>query len=109
MKCLILTVVLSVASAYDASGASWHDFDCAGWLGNECACWMRCYNNGKYNQSNIKAGCEAAGLEFDGNKCWAKILRGKLLGGNQRCFNLAAKFCSNPSHEKLGYFKCLKG
>ncbi|KAJ9070086.1 hypothetical protein DSO57_1011919 [Entomophthora muscae] len=93
MKGIVFFVVFSVASAYDSAGASWYDLSCAGWLNMECSNWMRCYTDGQYNRNSTKIACEYAGLEFNGNACWAKKFRLTMFTNYDNCRDIAPHAC----------------
>ncbi|KAJ9059343.1 hypothetical protein DSO57_1003168 [Entomophthora muscae] len=98
-------LLAGISVAYNPLGASLRDFACARWLGNECSYWMRCYINGSFNRNHTEEGCVKAGLEFNGNACWARRIRGKLFGGNKNCPYLASTFCPRTAGM---YYTCLK-
>ncbi|KAJ9070087.1 hypothetical protein DSO57_1011920 [Entomophthora muscae] len=108
MKSIVFSVVFSVVSAYDSSGASWYDLSCAGWLNRECSSWMRCYFNGEYSRNNTKLACERADLTFNGNACWARKFYLTQRKHYDNCRDIAPNFCPRFYGKKAGGYKCLK-
>ncbi|KAJ9059344.1 hypothetical protein DSO57_1007142 [Entomophthora muscae] len=100
----LLPILSTCAGALVFSTDRWRDLRCSGLVGGPCASWMRCYNNGMYSKNDTKLGCKAAGLHFNGNACWARVLNGRLFGGIQNCPQLAKKHC--PRNYVI-YYKCL--
>ncbi|KAJ9078519.1 hypothetical protein DSO57_1005962 [Entomophthora muscae] len=121
MKCLNLVFLLSFVSALDPPDEAPSDSSCTSWFGTKCANWMRCYINGEYSKDNTKAGCKEAGLEFNGNACWAEKRVGLRHSESKKrparadrnnfaryrnCTSLAPINCPNSGNGDV-YFKCL--
>ncbi|KAJ9089035.1 hypothetical protein DSO57_1016975, partial [Entomophthora muscae] len=54
---------------------------------------MRCYTDGQYNRNSTKIACEDAGLEFNGNACWAREFRFRVGKHFVHCEDIAPHYC----------------